>query len=240
MNKFFFIFLLAISLPVFVTSQNFTGYYIEYIEKGKKGDITTFEYLIEENKLQSHIQNFYFKNDTLKMIFNYSSFYFERIPKEHWPEGCHNQDCIDWNMKVSLHRSNYKSQDRIYLLTRTKNNDFKVALHIKKVSLDIEYIGNLVELRNKKFRLQYIGGVGSGYLGTSSNYNYLLRKIYAQKVLNELDIELLGLDKHLKLLDIKKANNDFHPHFTDDHLVKEKRKKAKFDCFCDEYFPSNR
>lgn len=241
---------LLLLIQIKTLSQNFEGYYIEVIGKSPRNmQTTTLELLMDEQTLVDYIK----KSSEVKIphrhyhtrLFNYTSFFFSKIPKYYLPKECDNPDCIDWNLKVSLHRSNYDSYHQLFKQKKKLKNGQVKAFHIKKVSITIDTLGDIKDLRQKGFDIEffYIGD-GKGPVPNISENNVLLRWIHNQTVLTEEDIAELGLSEYLEPMCEIEANNEFHPN-TPSSLKKGKKigrfkRKANFKCLCNSQIPSNR
>lgn len=245
--KLFLITFLFIVNSSSIMCQNFSGYYVERITKNKDGSVSFKEFIMDEETLLDFIE--YSTNDIWGIkkeytrLFNFIGHTFERLPKTFWPTDCGSKECIDWNYKVSLHRTNYSNMNKIWLQKNVLANRFTYAFHIKEVTLQIDSLGSAKELREMGSTLD-IGPVARNYLSpTSSDSNVLLRKIYSQRLMSNYEMEQLGLTKFLKPIPEKIANNEFHPetpsYYHDERGKKltKKQRKRYFECLCNSNIP---
>ncbi|MDD3876002.1 MAG: hypothetical protein PHT69_05240 [Bacteroidales bacterium] len=246
-RNLFLLIILIVQVELF--AQNFEGYYVEDLYKSRRNmQVSTSEYLMDKETLQEYIKK---SSEVMSpsesyhiRIFNYTSYFFSLIPKEFLPAECENADCIDWNLKVSLHRSNYDSFHQLFKQKKKLPNGATKAFHIKKVSITIDSLGAISDLRQKGFDIEFLYVArGRGVAPNNSENNVLLRWIHSQSVLTEEDIAELGLSEYLEPMCEIEANNEFHPNtpsiFDNKGKKKRFRRKAFFRCLCNSQKPSD-
>jgi hypothetical protein len=215
----------------------FEGYYVEVLSISRKHKLLSGgEYLVDSDSLKVLLENpkNVWSDKNIKRLFNYTSYFFklaQGYPKPIWVTDLKQ---IDWNLKVSLHRANDYTCHKLYVSLI----DNSYAFYIKKIIIEIEPLGNVKEMTEKGYHLNFRSAGGGVNIHNISNENFLLRKIINQTLFSEEDMKKEGFEKYIKPMDIVDANNTFHPRF---NFTRDKRswKKIKYKCQCENSFPSS-